>query len=176
MKRPHTRNCSDCPGTISDENKGGRCRNCCARALAADPAVVAKRAAKRSVTMARPEIKARHRAQCKAGWLKVLEKPEALERMRHYGRTVGQRNFYRYLDPAAQAAARAAISRGLAAWCPEDRLEDNRNLKRKGVLLADRKRMILEETPGTVEHARRSVANAVDVMRIKHARTKAQEY
>lgn len=96
--------------------------------------------------------------------------------MRHYGRTVGQRNLYRNLDEEGQAKARLAISRGLAPWCPEDRLDDNRRLRIKGIPLADRKRMILEETPGTVEHARRLIANNVDVMRLKAERQKREAY
>jgi hypothetical protein len=79
------------------------------------------------------------------------------------------------LDKASQAGRKR--SQTLLAGIPEDRWPDYRRLMNKGHMTArEARRMILEETPGTVEHARRSIANATDAMRIRHERDLASRY
>jgi hypothetical protein len=79
------------------------------------------------------------------------------------------------LSKASQAGRKR--SQTLLAGIPEDRWPDYRRLMNKGHMTArEARRMILEETPGTVEHARRSIANANDAMRIRHERDLASRY
>lgn len=102
--------------------------------------------------------------------------PVKREKMARQGREIGKRNFYQNGDADMRAKARAAISQGLTAWCPPEFLDLNRELRRQCIRLADRKRMILEQVPGTTEHARLSMANMRLAQRIRAERERAQAY
>lgn len=64
----------------------------------------------------------------------------------------------------------------MLGWCPDELLPLYRDLRdRKG--MGSSARAIIEPMiPGTIEHARRTIANNNDIMRIKEERRKAQAY
>lgn len=164
---PVTRTCIDCGVGISRFSKTGRCHPCAsrapeararkgklspeqrerraaaARALSADPAIIAKRAAKAKETYRRPEVKARHRAACLAAQERM--DPEVRERQRASGRAHGAANLASTRSPESRARAGAAIRRTRMAWCPEAYWPLADRLKRAGIRLDERKRMIAEQ-------------------------------
>jgi len=175
-KKPSGRVCTECSATICFENRTGYCRPCSTRRLTTKPGIIEKRSATQRATKARPEVKARLSAIYTASRRRVMENPVERERVAKLGRDYGKRNFYQNLDEEGQAKVRAAIARGLVAWCPVDRLDENRDLRRQGFKLAERKQMILETVPGTDEYARRQMQNIPVVMRLRQEREKAQAF
>lgn len=175
-KKPSGRVCIECEATICFENQSGFCRTCSTRRLSSKPGIIEKRSAAQRATKARPEVKARLSEIYTASRRRVMENPVERERVAKLGRDYGKRNFYQNGDAESQAKVRAAISRGLVAWCPVDRLEENRELRRQGFRLDERKRMILETVPGTDDHARLQASNILIGMRIKQERDRAQAY
>jgi hypothetical protein len=170
-----TRTCMDCPTPISRDSKG-RCKACAMREVHARPELRAARDAKIRATRQTPEFKARHQAATAAGKKRSMEQPGMLEKLQQMGRDVGARNFWRNGDAATQAAGRLAIKRAHLDWCPEEYWDLNDKMKAGGMLLAERKAVILAEVEGTPENASRAVANHLDAQRIRHERDVASRY
>lgn len=63
----------------------------------------------------------------------------------------------------------------LLSWCPAERRAEYTNL-RKYHGAVEARRIIEAEVPGTLEHARRTIANNNDIMRIREERRRAQAY
>jgi hypothetical protein len=107
--------------------------------------------------------------------------PEERQRRRERGLELVATSLQRPDVVAKRDAGRmkAGRSRSLTmlAGIPEHRWPEYRQLLNKGgMTAAEARRIILDDTAGTAEHARRVVANAADAMRIRHERRLAQEY
>lgn len=161
-----TRSCTGCGKSITRKSKKGLCHGCscadpavrakkgqlspeqrarraaAARALSADPAIVAKRSAKGKETFQRPEVRERHHAACMAAQERM--DPAVRERQREAGRNFGKHNLAQTLTPECRKRVGEAIRRARLAWCPEQHWPLNEKLKRTGVRLAERKVMIAE--------------------------------
>ena len=107
--------------------------------------MVAKRSAARLVTLKRPEVAARHSAACSAGTKRALEDPVKREALRQSGLKTGARNFWREQGPEKRAAAIYAIRCNKLAWCPEHYWPMNEELRKRGMLLAERQTIIADE-------------------------------
>lgn len=193
-----TRTCSDCPAPISKGSKSGRCRSCSAfaraprtfnlspekreaaaervRRLNADPVINAKRVANLIARKSDPEVIARHTQACRESIARRRADPVKFARMQEIGREIGARNIGNLASPEARAKAVAAIRRAHLAWCPEEHWPLNQQLKRAGYPLEERKAMIRELIPGTVEHARREVQNNILKQRLRHERRQMEAY
>ncbi|MEH3121111.1 MAG: hypothetical protein PGN16_03880 [Sphingomonas phyllosphaerae] len=162
-----TRSCTSCGKSITRKSKKGLCHGCscadpavrakkgqlspeqrarraaAARALSADPAIVAKRSAKGKETFQRPEVRERHYAACMAAQERM--DPAVRERQREAGRAFGKFNLAHTRTAEARAKSGAATRRTRMAWCPEAYWPLNAKLARDGIRLDDRKRMIAEQ-------------------------------
>lgn len=175
-----TRVCTDCPAPISRSSRG-RCRPCSAAALNADVGLKDRRAA--GLRAYYDEGGGREAAAKRIRAYNLNLDEAARERRREHGR----RQYREYLNaPATRAlsggaeARQQAVATRLAtlyAWCPlELRDEYRRLIRTKRMSAAEARRVIEADIAGTVEHARRSVANAIDAQRIRHERDRAQAY
>lgn len=171
-----TRTCSDCPASISAKGKTGRCQRCSARKnlenLCANPEIMAKRGRSISRMHKDPAFAARFSASCTTAKAKTMQDPAYAARISELGRTVGRFNISACHTPEARHRHRVS----LIPWCPPEHWDLNRHLRKSGFVLAERKAIILAMVPGTIEHARRTIANNNDIMRIKEERRKAQAY
>jgi hypothetical protein len=165
-----TRTCSDCPSPISTRSKG-RCRSCTTRQSHSDPAYQAHRIARLKEATNTPEIRAARSELAKRFHAERALSPEWAERRRALGFALGDRI---RRDPKVQASVKrghvsAAMKRheNRLGWCPVERLDEYRKLRRK-VGAVEARRIIEAETPGTLEHARRTVANNNLKMDLRH--------
>lgn len=171
------RACIDCAGPVSIQSKTGRCRVCALRATASDPEMIARRNEIIRRKFQDPQVQARHVAACREAALRSMADPELRAKRVRAGLDVGVANFRRAQTPEARERARLTRQRTALAWCPPEFWELNRHLKQsKGLRLADRKRIILEQVPGTVEHARVQVSNAAIRDQLKHQRDRMEAY
>lgn len=169
------RTCIDCAGPISASSKG-RCRSCGARSINRDRDIIDRRSAAMAAVQATPEFRARHAEACRVAKIAMMQDPVAMEKLRRAGREVGSKNFWRANTAECRAAARHTLRARGQPWCPEEFWELNRDLRRKGLPLEERKAAILEHVPGTVEHARREIANRELASRLRQERDRAQSY
>lgn len=189
-----------CGAAISPKTKSGRCVRCAARdpavrakkgnltpeqraaraahakALSADPVVVAKRTAAVRSAMTDDGARTRHAQACREAMARAKADPEKRARMSEAGRRVGALNLARGQTPEARERARMTIKRRHLAWCPEEHWPLNTSLKAKGFKLEERKAIILAEVEGTAEHARRTVENHRIAAELRHARDLASRY
>jgi hypothetical protein len=176
-------NCA-CGKSLPATNKGGMCRSCAAKRLNSDPEIVARRKAAIQRYFTVPGVREAHAARLRhylanmpedhrqrrseramAVFERFLKTPEAQER----GRIAR-------LDPDYRKRRGLSVSRSRLPWCPVDLIPLYQDLTRKGMLAADAREVMQSMIPGTVEHARRSVANAETVMLIKRERDIASRY
>lgn len=179
--------CSECGAPISGKGFTGRCRRhiltpeqrSARRAqfqkLSADPDIVAKRQAKVAVTTADPAWRQQHSAVCAASMAQRMADPDYREIYVQSGRNFGKKNL-QHLSPESRAKAALSTKARNLSWCPPEYWQLNERLKAKGFLLPERQEIILAEVPGTVQHARRENAKALDAMRFKAARERAEAY
>jgi hypothetical protein len=140
--------CSDCAAPITRQSKTGRCRVCAMRACAKDPS----RLAKMSEAMKRKWADPEHRRKCSqaisaARRVKVATDPAFAELMREKGRILAATRLgaecIRSGKPARKKIA-ASLSKHYMGWCPPDRREEYRKLRRnKRLPGAEAKRIIL---------------------------------
>ena len=170
-----SRTCLDCPATITERSKG-RCRACTIREISKRPGLAKARGEKTRATRMKPEVHEKHRLATIAGKQAELADPARREAYRQQGRDFGKQNFWQFGDEAAQEAGRLAVKRAWRAWCPEEYWSLADKMKATGIMLDERKAIILAEVEGTPEHARRTVANHIDAQRIRHERDRLQAY
>lgn len=156
-------------GQLSDEQRA--IRSARMRAINADRDIVARRSVKIAALHADPVFKARHAKAVRNGKREAMRDPKYRAELVEAGRRVQA-----LCGPDARAKASASMRRRRLGWCPEPLWPLNALLKRKGLLLNERKAAILADVPGTVEHARRSIANVTDAQRIREERERLQAY
>jgi hypothetical protein len=171
------RTCSDCPASITVQSKTGRCRRCATLRSNADPAMIARRVeGNRLRRDTDPASRERHAQGCRDAAVRRMQDPVVAERMRLNGVEFGRWNFWRVQTPAAREKAKAGLRRAHLAWCPEEFWALNRKLKRNGYRLPNRKRIILEQVPGSPHYKDLKVANRLERDRQRREREKAQAY
>lgn len=165
-----SRTCLDCPATISPKSKG-RCRACNARHTHSDPDLQARRIARLKEATNAPAIRAARSELSKRVHAERSSDPEWVAHRRSLGLALCARL---RADPVARANARAAQLEGFRkqsetrmGWCPVERRDEYQQLRRK-VGAAEARRVIEADIPGTLEHARRSVANNNFKMDLRH--------
>lgn len=167
--------CCDCGAAISKASTG-RCRSCGARANLADPEMNARRLARLREKMATPAARRKkHFVRLK---LEAERKDDpAWQEMKRLG---GVRLRADY-DASPEGQAKNLAKRGEAAnktrdkilaWCPVECRSLNATLKRKGVLLEERKRLIGEE----IERAKRQIARRLAAQQERVQFDRAQAY
>lgn len=176
--------CSDCPKTLSRTNKSGRCRSCSARWMGSNPEIRAKCAANRDAYFSRPEVKQELRERL-ARFMASMPDKERQRRADVAKATVAERlhtpaakerALQRRLSPEIQKRRAKTMTRTRLPWCPDDLLPVYRELTRKGLLAAEARAAMQEMIPGTVEHARRQIANITIAQKLRAEREQAQEY
>lgn len=98
----------------------------------------------------------------------------------------GKRYVVHVLAPDIMAKSHAPEARRQATerrrwtmlgWCPDEHLDTYRLLSQRKRLPREEARAVIElEIPGTVEHARRTIANNIDIARIREERRKREAY
>lgn len=96
--------------------------------------------------------------------------------MQENGRRYGAQNLAHLMAPEVREQNVKRIRAAHLAWCPEEHWGLNRQLKRLGYKLDERKAMIRELIPGTPEHARREVQNNILKQRLRHERQQMEAY
>lgn len=186
----HCRRCT----TASPETRAARSASI-RRKMAEDDGFRERRLAQLAARRADPEVEARrlaalrvacadqgYRERLSAEGVRVAARrmadPEQREALRRCGREHGARNFRKGQSAEARAKAGAAIRALHLSWCPEEYWALNAQLKRKGILLDERKRMIAELVDRQSEAAegRRIVAQLRHDNAVREARRKAQAY
>jgi len=175
-----TRTCIDCPKPISRNSKG-RCRSCSAIRMNTDPEINARRRASVSAHFATPGAK-QMRTDALRRWIETMPDEER-ERRRANGRRLAaevlSRPEVRELtnSPEVKAKAGRARTETVLGWCPPELRDQYRALViRKGIPAAEARKIIEADIAGTLEHARRSIANVKLAQRLRVAREKAQAY
>ena len=175
-----TRSCIDCGGPISRTSKG-RCLKCSANRMNADPEINARRRAAVAAHFAKPGAK-QMRTESLRRWVETMPEDER-ERRRVNGRRLAaevlSRPDVRQLSNSPEVKARAGRARTetVLGWCPPDLRDQYRALvMRKGIPAAEARKIIEAEIAGTIEHARRSIANVTLAQHLRAAREKAQAY
>lgn len=173
--------CANCPTKLAVTNKSGLCRSCVLARSNRDPAVIVKRAATHKILRENPEYVARHKRSVQIA-IRALG-PAHIEKLRNIGRTVGIANLQdpetraRAHSPECREVRRLGRAETVLGWCPPDLRDEYRHMVRyKRIPAIEARRIIEAEIPGTVEHARRTIANNIDVARIREERRRAQEY
>lgn len=173
--------CSACPSPICAPNKSGLCRKCSNAKTNSDPEIRARRAKTCAALYDDPAYATRHREAVAKG-VRALG-PAHIEKLRQSGRTVGTANLTspevqeRTHSPECREVRRLARIETMLGWCPPERRDEYRHLVYfKRLSSAEARRIIESEIPGTVEHARRTVANNNDASRIRHEQRVAQAY
>ena len=153
-------------------------RSAQAKAHSSNPATLAKRTETLTVIGRTPEMReVRRRAR-----LRMIEErkddPAFIEAMRESGRRIGRHNLVHTMTPEVRARAAVKIRAALLPWCPPEHWDWNKTMKRAGLGLAERQRIIGEEVarndPAAV--ARRAIAEFDKKQRERHARERAQAY
>lgn len=132
--------CADCPKEITKNSRSGRCRSCAQRANYA------------TWTPEQREL----RSQYGKRHIAFLLSPDAMAKSQ---------------SPEVRRRAADTRRRTMMGWCPDHLLPTYRYLRdTKGMGKELARQALLPEIPGTVEYARRHIANANDVRRIKQDR------
>lgn len=158
-----------CGTALNYRNISGRCGPCSRAFYNSDPATIAKRRAGIRKTMADPEFLKRRAAISRS----VSKLPHVKAAKREVGYRYGIANLS---SPESRAKAVATRRRNATGWCPPERHAEYRRMLTTGFTAAEARRMIEEEIPGTVAHARRHIANQREVGMIREARRRSQEY
>lgn len=175
-QRPHCLQADACAA------KGeGHCRMCWGKALkalsVADPEIAERRRAGAAAAMRRfnakvwasPEGRARRCEQARAN--AVLQRPESRAKA-HTPEAIAKRIQTRIDRNGGDVRAI------YLPWCPREFFDLNAELRRKGILLADRKRIIAEEARrrGPAAEARRQIEDFNRKQRERVERERAQAY
>jgi hypothetical protein len=172
-----TRTCIDCGGSVSTQSKTGRCHRCACLHNNRDREIRARAGRSLSQTYAsNPEVRQRHTEACRRANARRMADPEQVEQCRRQGRKVAALQYVANRTPEQRARDVQAQVRAAVPWCPPEHLALNRELKRKGIPLPERRRIILEMVPGTPEHTRRTIENTTAAQRIRQERERAQAY
>lgn len=177
--------CANCPQPITPRSKSGLCRSCCARKIAlamrGDPEIQRRRndAVKRHLAI--PENRQRRVKQLRERHANMSEAER--EKRKAWGEHL-HREYLSRPDVVAKRTSPETLARiGRAntdrklAWCPPERRDEYRHLlMNRHFPAAEARRIIEAEIPGTVEHARRTIANHIDVARIREERRKREAY
>jgi hypothetical protein len=147
-----------------------------ARSLSANPEVLRRRSQRMKEQHSRPEVKARHREACLAAAKARRDDPVRMAASREHGKQLAQYNREHNQSPEAKAKRAHGIRAYQMAWCPESHWDFNRELKRKGFPLAERKRIILTEVQGAPENGAEIVRRNAEAMQLKHQRDLASRY
>lgn len=177
--------CATCPNPITARSKSGMCRSCCARKIAlsmvGNPEIQAKRTESQKRFLADPEKRAKHVERLKLHHASMTDAER--EKRRLWGVHLAETYLTRPDIVARRQApeTRAAIGRKQSerrlAWCPPERRGEYMGLlMNRHFPAAEARRIIEADIPGTVEHARRMIANNLDAARMREERRKAQEY
>lgn len=160
------KHCS-CGKQLWSGNASGFCRSCVLVHYNHDPVTAKKRGDGLRAKIATPEGAAKHAA--------ASQRIAAMPHVREARRQAGLRAVTKLLSPQARARAVETRKERQMGWCPQDRMEDY-ILWRKYYGAAEARRMIEEEIPGTLAHAKRHVSNQREVQLIRAERVKAQAY
>jgi hypothetical protein len=174
-----------CGAQLGLHNKSGKCRPCHARSIFADPAVQERRITALAAYHATPEAKDAARVKL-AHYMANMPEADRLRRAER-GRELARTHLALPENRAASLAARMvpevqarrgrALTRTRLPWCPEHLWPAYRDMTvRKGMTPAEAREALEPEIEGTLAHARRTIANITDAMRIKQERERAQAY
>ena len=141
-----------CGAVLGQSNTSGNCRSCARKLLYQDPAARERMSKAKKRALKNPGKRARVAAA-------------AAHTLREWHRTTDR-------DWSAWHKARCAR---LRSWCPQDRWQEYETLRLK-VGASEARRIIEAEIPGTVEHARRTIASVTIGMLLKQERERAQAY
>lgn len=182
-KRLHDRVCSEigCGQRITHQSKTGRCRPCAIRRMHADPEYQRRRLAGLATYYDKPGVRERHGDRLRAA--QANPTPAERERLREHGRWLYHAHASRP-DVVAKAFAPEARRKAVESyvetrmgWCPLEKRDEYHDLVRnKHVPAAEARRIIEAEIPGTLEHARRQIANLQLVQQLRHERQTAERY
>jgi hypothetical protein len=172
------RTCSDCPAPISRSSRG-RCRPCAAAYVNGCPEIARRRRAALAAKFADPSFRAEQAARLAVS----ASTPRAIRLRRERGKEQAREVLFRpdvrahTMRPEARARAGRSVSERALGWCPVARREEYRHLVRdKRIPAAEARAIILAELPGSVEHARRQIANRELVGRLRHERQVEEAY
>lgn len=142
--------CTSCGKALSPNPRrtGTRCRGCNARALSADPAVLAKRSASVSRVMRDPAYRRRIGAAISAAWARRLQDPEKRAAAAEMGR--------RLQTPENRIKGDRARSQALMGWCPAGYRDEYFRLIRLGFRAAEARRIVKDQV--RAERARKEAA------------------
>ena len=146
----------------------------------ADNANSERRLAALRVAKSTPE----HRDRCRAARERVEQERADDPSWLAYKRASGRRLQAQYqASPEAQAKRLASmagvgakISEHRLGWCPPEQRDAYRALREKDVPAVDARRMIEAEIPGTLEHARRQIANTALAAQLREERRRREAY
>ena len=140
-----TRTCSDCPSPITKKSKTGRCRPCAARANITDPATRERRIACLRVVKASPEHRKIAAAASRGFHERLRDDPKFQATQRANGHRLRAQYDASASAQAANLAARARAGRvhsdRILAWCPADRRDGYRAIRR-AVGAAEARRLV----------------------------------
>jgi hypothetical protein len=148
----------------------------------ADPDYQARRRAGLDAYFAQPGIRALHGARLRAGYVAfAANNPAERERRREHGRwlvreVLTPERVARSQSPEARAKAIAGYVETVMGWCPPALRPDYHRLVRQNIPAAEARRIIEADIPGTIEHARREIANRELAARLRHERAAREAY
>jgi hypothetical protein len=173
-----TRTCADCPTTVS--RRATRCIPCSNRAIARNPEVRAKIAARARINAADPEKRAAMTKRNRAITAAIMADPVQVERRRELGRLYGGFNIGATRSPDIRAKAGEAISSTKLRHIPAAYRDMYRNLAKQGHSAADRTRMVTAQITADEDRARASARSSVlarhEAMRARHERDLREAY
>lgn len=181
MSRGRFTHCQTCGNPVSRQSRKGYCRPCSAKRLQTDPQIVATRAAAIAEYVTRPDVIERNRRKI-ATYMANMPAADREKRRQH-----GHRLVKRYLStpenvalvtsPEIRAKATARLKETRLGWCPPEKRAEYEHLVRIGrVPAAEARRIIEAEIPGTIEHARREIANRELAARLRDERQRREAY
>lgn len=179
-RRSSERRCP-CGAEITHQSKTGRCRTCANRALHADPQVQARRLAGLARHFDKPG--ARRAAGDRLRAFRATMSDEERQRRSEHGRWLVREYLSRpdvrarALSPEGRAKAVAGNHRAKLGWLPDElRPLYDRLIHTKKLSAAEARAVIEAELPGTVEHARREIANRELAARLRDERSRREAY
>lgn len=181
MTRGRFTHCTVCGKPVSKQSRKGFCRPCAARRLQTDPEIVATRAAALAEYCARPDVIESNRQRL-ASYMANMPAADR-EARRQHGRQLVKRylstpeNCALVTSPEIRAKATARLRETRLGWCPPEKRAEYQHLVRVGrVPAAEARRIIEAEIPGTLEHARREIANRQLKARLRDERQRQEAY
>ncbi len=179
-RRPIERACP-CGARITHQSKTGRCRTCANQALHADPSYRAKRLAGLSRYFEQPG--ARRAAGDRLRAFRATMSDEERQRRSEHGKWL-IREFLsrpdiraRALSAEGRAKAVAGNHRAKLGWLPEElRPLYDHLIYSKKLTSAEARAVIEADLPGTVEHARRAIANKQLAANLREERRRREAY